>query len=330
MTTRLTAKPIMEFDSFLEKRKTGLGGSDVAALFGKSPWASAHQIWLSKTGIDGGEKKEIEVHQELGLAKQQGLVEMYLRRRPGISVEVSPEQIQHPVHSFMIGNLDGLICDETGKPVGVLEIKTAGYQKAWQWGSEETDEVPEDYNLQVHHYMAVTGLRYAEIAVEIAGYQFRIYRIERNEELINIIIDRCKDFWENYVIPRVPPPIDGSKGAAKMLSALYPDSEDREVVADENIDKLVRAFFETRRKLEDLEAEEMAGANQIKEIMKDAGYLTGPGYKIGWKTGKERIKVDYQGIVGELKAPAELIAKFTKTEPGLRSFRPGKLKEEQK
>jgi putative phage-type endonuclease len=307
-----------------------LGGSDVAGLFGKSPWKSIHEIWLAKTQEADDEQPEMQVHQELGLEKEPGLIRMYLRRRPGITVQAAPELIRHPVHSFMIGHLDGLICDLDGKPVGVLEIKTAGYQKAWQWGSEETDEVPEDYNLQVHHYMAITGLPYAEIAVEIAGYQFRIYRVNRNEELINIIIDRCKDFWENYVIPRVPPPIDGSRGAAKMLSALYPDSEEREILADENINKICLAYFETRRKMADLEAEEMAGANQIKELMKDAGYLSGLGYKIAWKTSKEGVKVDYKGIVGELKPSPELVAKYSETKPGNRVFRPGKLRQEQK
>ena len=43
-------------DQFLAGRKKGIGGSDVAAILGFSPYKSPYQLWLDKTGRS--ERKE--------------------------------------------------------------------------------------------------------------------------------------------------------------------------------------------------------------------------------------------------------------------------------
>lgn len=307
--------------------KTGIGGSEVAALFGKSPWRSIHQIWLGKTQPTDGEPAEMQVHQEFGLEMEPVLVKMYLKRQSGVTVIPHPELMRHPKYDFMIGHLDGLICGADGQAEGVLELKTAIPSKKWQWGSEEMEEIPAEYNLQVHHYMAITGLQYADVVVMFGTFDFRIYRVNRNEELINIIIARCKDFWENYVVPRKPPEIDGSDGATEMLRRLYPDSTEDEMLADGDVDKLCRSMFGAIDKSKVAEEEAQILKNQVMAVMESKAVLSGPGYRITYKQAKERVKTDFKGIVEELKPPADLIAKYTTTEPGLRSFRPGKIKE---
>ena len=40
-------------DQFLAGRKKGIGGSDVAAILGFSPYKSPYQLWLDKTFLNG-------------------------------------------------------------------------------------------------------------------------------------------------------------------------------------------------------------------------------------------------------------------------------------
>lgn len=74
----------------------------------------------------------------------------------------------------------------------------------------EDDEIPSSYLAQVQHYLAVTGYKKAYIAVLIGGNRFIWKEIERDEELINLIIDKEKDFWERYILGNEIPDMDGS------------------------------------------------------------------------------------------------------------------------
>ena len=50
------------------------------------------------------------------------------------------------------------------------------------------DSIPDEYQLQIQHYMAVTGYAGAYIAVLIGGNTFRWKFVERDEELISMLI----------------------------------------------------------------------------------------------------------------------------------------------
>ncbi len=71
--------------------------------------------------------------------------------------------------------------------------------------------------------MAVTGYKGAYIAALIGGNTFRWRFIERDEELIAMLIQLEADFWE-YVKSETPPPLDGSEAAAKFLAERFPAS----------------------------------------------------------------------------------------------------------
>ena len=53
--------------------------------------------------------------------------------------------------------------------------------------------------------MSITGADFADVAVLIAGNDFRIYKIKRDQELIDIMTDCLVKFWNNHVLARVKP-----------------------------------------------------------------------------------------------------------------------------
>ena len=55
------------------------------------------------------------------------------------------------------------------------------------------------------------------VAALIGADDLRVYQIARDEELIAMIRQRAVDFWFNHVIAEIPPPIQTSDDASKML-----------------------------------------------------------------------------------------------------------------
>jgi putative phage-type endonuclease len=174
-------------------RRTGIGGSDAPGVCGVSTWSTPYQIWLDKRG-------EVEPREDDDRMYWGRAVEPIIRSRyqteTGRQVQV-PKLMRHPNYDWMIGNLDGITSD--GR---VLEIKTAESDR--DWGEEGTNVIPDPYMIQVQHYMTVTNLPIADVAVLFRGNDFRIYEVPADSELQVMLIDREADFWE-LVKKGIPP-----------------------------------------------------------------------------------------------------------------------------
>jgi putative phage-type endonuclease len=172
--------------SWLEQRRAGIGGSDVAAMLGLSKWKTPYQLYLDKRG----ELPEQEDNEAMFWGR--GL-EPVIRRRyeleTGLTVHMHEGILQHPEYSFMLANLDGQISDEL-----ILEIKTARYADGW--GEVNTAEIPIAYSLQCQWYLMITGALVADVAVLISGSDFRLYQIEADEELQIMLTAAAIEFWQ--------------------------------------------------------------------------------------------------------------------------------------
>lgn len=172
----------------LERRRAGIGGSDAPAIIGVSPWRSPLDVYLDKIG----EAEEVEESPAMrwGTALEP-LVRQAYADATGETVRV-PALLVHPRHPWMIGHLDGLT--DSGR---VLECKTA--RTAEGWGEPGTDEIPDAYLIQVQHYLTVTALSVADVAVLIGGSDFRLYEIPADGELQSALMDQEAAFWREHV-----------------------------------------------------------------------------------------------------------------------------------
>ena len=118
----------------------------------------------------------------------------------------------------MLANLDGT-CIHPTLGECIFEAKTSSAYRIDEW--KET--IPDEYMLQVQHYMSVTGFPGAYVAVLIGGNTFKWYFIERDEELISMLIELEYEFWE-HVQNKTPPPMDGSDASADFLNKRFPNS----------------------------------------------------------------------------------------------------------
>lgn len=175
----------MEHEEWLENRRKGIGGSDAGSICGLNPYSSAIAVFQDKTQ-PLTEKPDNE-------SMRQGRdLEEYVARRfmeeTGKKVRKANAIFYKEEQPFMLANVDRLIVGENAG----LECKTASAYSADKW---KDGHIPESYEIQCHHYMAVTGADAWYIACVILGKEFVWHKIERDEEIIQMLISVESDFW---------------------------------------------------------------------------------------------------------------------------------------
>ena len=272
----------MPYEDWLEYRKQGIGGSDASVVCGISRYKSPVELWMEKT--------EQLPAQQVGEAAYWGtqlesLVRAEFTKRTGIEVKIDSQFLQSEEHPFMLANLDG-ICEVPDVGTCIFEAKTASAFKADEW----EDSIPDEYQLQVQHYMAVTGYQGAYIAVLIGGNTFRWKFIERDEELISMLVELESAFW-NHVQDATPPPLDGSEASAKFLSERFPNSVPKSQITlpDTAVDLLAQ-YDEACEQLDAVTERKQRAENLLKEMLGENEIGTAGDRVITWKSvSQERL-----------------------------------------
>ena len=272
----------MPYEDWLEYRKQGIGGSDAAVVCGISRYKSPVELWMDKTNqVPAQEAGEAAYWG----AQLEAIVRAEFTKRTGIEVTKPAVILQSEEHPFMLANLDGT-CEIPDIGTCIFEAKTASAYKAGEW----EDTIPDEYQLQVQHYMAVTGYAGAYIAVLIGGNTFKWAFIERDEELISMLIELEAAFW-NHVQDVTPPPLDGSEASAKFLSERFPDSVPKSQIAlpDTAVDLLAQ-YDEACEELEAVTERKQKAENLLKQMMGDNEIGTAGDRVITWKSvSQERL-----------------------------------------
>lgn len=217
---------------WLQERRSGLGASDVAAIFGLSPYKSPLALYFEKRG-------EIDIPESEREALYWGrILEAPIARRYGDEtkrrVELGePYQIaRHATMPFMIATIDAVAMydDPQGPPPpaggpGNVEIKNVGFFKREEW----TDEPPLPFLIQANHQMFVKGFEWASLAALVGGSSFFWADIARNNAFIEVLVARCKEFWQRIQDGNPPEP-DYTESTKQLLKQLYP-KDTGEIVA---------------------------------------------------------------------------------------------------
>lgn len=245
----------MEQAKWLEERRKLIGGSDVAAIMGISPWKTAYQVYREK-------RKEVEdwggnEATDWG-SRLEPTIRQWYSDTTGRSVKVPDKILVHPKYSFMGASLDGFTDD--GR---VVEIKTARSGK--DWGEPETNQIPDYYAVQVHHYMTITGFEVADIPVSIAGSSPCLYVVEGDKEISEMIIDACAKFWERVQSGNPPDPVTYADAVARFGNVRAEGA----CQADSATILLIDSLRRTRDEIKTLEATEEAMKGKLIATLGD-------------------------------------------------------------
>lgn len=243
--------------AWLEARRTGIGGSDVAAILGLSKWATPLQVYQQKRGELGDQPDNPAMRWGRYL---EPVVRQAYADETGNEVRVLDQMLRHPLHEFMVANLDGFVAPEHG-PRRIFEAKTA--RTAEGWGEPGSDEIPQPYLLQVQHYLAVTGFIVADVAVLVGGSDFRIYEVPEDRELQEMMIDAEAEFWSRVQRGDPPEPVTVADAVARWGRSSRSDI----VTADEATLQAVQTLRAARDSIKAAEAiEETAKAIVMKAL----------------------------------------------------------------
>lgn len=290
----------MSRDEWLDARRAGIGGSDVGAIMGFNQYKSAYQVFLEKTGQYHEEIDNEAVY--FGNALEDFVAQEFAKRT-GKKVRRLNKMLVHPEHDFMLANVDRVVVGERA----VLECKTASEYVKEAW---EGEEIPASYLCQVHHYLAVTGFEKAYIAVLVGGNKFIWKEIERDEEFIEILIDREKDFWENHVLKDEAPPIDGSDATNDLIKKMYPQDDGTAIMLTKDDDVLLDAIDSISSEIKALEQQKKEYENQLKLRLENATEGHSQRHKVTFKTvvsnrvDSKRLKVDAPDIYDKFIKPS--------------------------
>lgn len=275
--------------AWLDDRRRGIGGSDVAAILGLSPWKTSLDVYLDKIGQ--------AVHEASNKRQRRGqaIEPLILRRfeeRMGIQVQRCREPLVSERHKFMRANLDGRMPD---LPRAIVEAKGAWSPEGW--GDDGSSDVPAYYQTQACHYFEVAdadvcffpvlfgmdGLDWEPVAANDGSTvwtpkiaddaDFRVFTVERDQSFVNDVIEAERAFWHDHVLARLPPAPRSREDAFKLWSR--DNGKAVEVTADiaACVEKLkdLRAQQKALKERDDFIVDQLTVAFGESAVMKHAG-----------------------------------------------------------
>lgn len=307
---------------WLAARKTGIGGSDAAAVLGISPWATPVTVWLDKTGR-AAPKEETEA-MRIGTELEAFVARRY-EQETGRTVHRYNRMVRR---GRLIGNFDRLVVPEGSKVASHMgEIRTDTLLECKTSSREWEDGVPLHYQVQVQHYMGLTEcLANADVACLFLGRKhFETFRVERDESVIATMRERLEAWWDEYVAGDKMPPPTNEEDCRLLWARSNPG---KTVTAT---DKIARRL-DDYRKLKEVEQNAKEDAKQVQSeicaFLGDAEVLAdASGHPlVTWKSAKDSRTVDWEALARALGATDAQIADYTQVKPGSRRFLPKAVK----
>jgi putative phage-type endonuclease len=265
-------------DIDFEGRNLQIGGSEIAAIMGKSPWDTPLSLWAKKTGkLPPQELSNFEA-MEIGTELEEYVARKFTRKT-GIKLRVDNRTFKHKDYPYMVGHIDRWVVGEDA----IFEAKTTS---AWMEKHWEGAEIPEQYILQVNWYMGLLGKKLAHLAVLIGGQKFVTKQVEFDPELFAAMVAKAREFMEEYLLKDIAP--FASAGDSELLLHMYPESIPSNLVLEGELEQemdvlladrsgAIESISHAKEELEKTEAriKQILGTNESAETGR---------YRISWKT----------------------------------------------
>lgn len=239
-------------------RAAGIGGSEIAAVLGISPYESRFSLWHRKQGLLApvDESEEMywgKVHEPAICARFSELhPEWTLMGAPTYAAAGRPWQVANPDRELWNPSAPPF-----ADPSELLEAKTARDDHGW--GKAGTDEIPVHYRAQCLWYLDVLGLTRCHVAVLIAGSEYREYVIEHDAAEVALMRDAGAEFMRS-VQANERPDIDGHTATYQAIKALPEGQDDNDIeVSAERRDRYFAALDNAKA----ADEEKRAAAGQL-------------------------------------------------------------------
>jgi hypothetical protein len=140
----------------------------------------------------------------------------------------------------------------------------------------------------------------ADVAV-LRGRDFLVIEVPRDDEYIRDL-EAEEARFQRFVEQGVRPPIDGSEGTRRVLSAMHPRNDGALRESTPDVDDVVRQLAEKKAALKAAEAEADTLSNALRALIGDADGYVGPWGKVTWKKNADNVRVNWPAVAKAYRA----------------------------
>lgn len=198
-----------------------VGGSDVATIFGVSPWTTPLELWMVKKGRMKPAAKPNANQLEMGHLLEPIAAHFYAKKT-GNTVIDDTFMYQHADFPFALADFDRRFVRASDGENGILECKSCTFHKAGDWAD---GAFPLYYELQLRFYLAVADVNigaFSAIWGNNPDNDMAIPSIVRDKAKEDMIFERLEE-WIWSLEHDKPPTMAGiaPKLALDSLAKIY-------------------------------------------------------------------------------------------------------------
>lgn len=279
MTTLTTIKPGEH------ERHKFIGGSDIAAVLGVSPWKTPLDLYLDKIAprVEGQRKRVFTrgIRWEGVVAEM--LTETLVAEGHTVSVVAANRRYIDSAVPFFASEIDYEIRLDGAEEIRNVELKTVHPFLAREWGESGGDSLPVHYMAQVMWGLGVTGRQRGYLAALFGADELRVYPVERDDETIAAMRQRAGQFWTENVMVGIPPEPATLEDLSKLFDQDNPNAAP--LLADQALVEQLLRLRAINAEVKAREAEAEAIEFVVKRAMRDCTTLVLPNGKTAceWK-----------------------------------------------
>lgn len=300
---------------WLEARRNGISGSDALAAMGADPRKQRTALWIEKT-----QGRTVEENEAMVMGR---ILEPAVKRgfewKTGLTVIDSDALYRSVAWPWMLATPDGFVRNEAGE-LGLFEAKTTTVYLEDDWAD---GNVPARAAAQTMHYLAVTGLTFAYVAVLIDN-KVQVRYFERDEDLIAAIVAAEGELWD-LVQRNEMPPIAFSPDRGDVIDFMWPTHTDGKTVElDDTGEKAIAAYRQANEQYRHWEQRRKELGEEIRILAADAEVLNVEGQQAATlrsnavnRIDTEKLRSTYPAIAAECTV--------TSTQRALRLTKPKKV-----
>ena len=271
--------PVKARDEWLRLRAEDITSTDVAALFGVSPYKSHFQLWHEKrdkviVSIEENERMwvgaRIEPAIALMAAERYGWKMMNLTHYGRIVGEGIGSSFDY---ARDMGD------NELAEAVEIKNVDGMRFYETWIKRGKDDYEAPPHIEFQLQHQMLILGVKRGWIVALVGGNE--LIRIEREADpkVQEAIIGAVRAFWASIKEGKEPP-VDWNRDASFLCSRYSKFEPGHEVDASPQIEGLVFQRQDIDEEIKALQVEKDKASALILQHMEDAAKVKGETYSV--------------------------------------------------
>jgi putative phage-type endonuclease len=293
---------------WLDYRRSVVTATDIPVILGLSPYRCEADLADEKLGLAAPQDSTVRMRmgsalEDLNLSEYEALT--------GCRAVRYRAMVRHPRIEWAAASPDA-------RRIGskrLIELKFTTSRTRF------ADGLPQDVEGQARWQMGVSGYPVCDVSVLTPDGLMDPFEVVHDPDAFADLVTIAGDFRR-----RLAAGGPFSRDEARIRRD-HPADDGSEISADADTAEAVRALLDVRAAIARHEETEKALKAAIEARMGDAALMTGPGFRVTWKRGGDRMETDWKALASELVETLPetdriaVVGRHTAVRPGMRPLR---------